>query len=310
MINTPVLIIAFNRPEMLQKVVNALSVHKLSRLYAFVDGPREENLDDIKKVEDCKKIFGTIDFCEEVIEIYSDKNLGCGGGPFHAITTAFEKETKLIILEDDCVSGAAFPAFCEELLLRYENQEKIWMISGNNFSESYKQGTNSYVFSQYAHFWGWATWRRSWENIVLPVDFYRPKLETIIQKKFPDKSEKKFFMKEFGYNLNHPAYDGWDYQAALTIWEHDGLCIIPQKNLVSNIGSHGTHFSGEKPFFNLPVDNDFKISVHPSKIEREAGYDSFHFRNHWKKVNKRPFLKRVIGYIRKRYHRLTDNGLF
>lgn len=309
MINTPVLVIAFNRPEMLQKVVDALSVHKLSRLYVFVDGPREGNQDDLRKIEACKKIFESIDFCQEILEIYPEKNLGCGGGPFHAITTAFEKETRLIILEDDCVPGAAFPAFCEELLLRYENQEKIWMLSGNNFSEEYRDGNNSYRFSQYAHFWGWATWKDRWEKVSLSVEFYKPKLDEILLRRFPLHSERSFFKKEFGYNLYHDSYDGWDYQAALTIWEHDGLCIIPRNNLVSNIGSQGTHFTEEKPFFNLRVDDDFKISVHPAKTERDSDYDSFHFRNHWRKVNKRPFLKRVIGYLRKRYRRLTDNGL-
>ncbi|MBK6681418.1 MAG: hypothetical protein IPG53_16095 [Ignavibacteriales bacterium] len=111
MVNTPVLLIAFNRPEMLQRVVDALSVHRLSKLYAFVDIAREGNVEDINKIQMCKEIINKIDFCDEVITIYPEQNLGCGGGPFYAITTAFEKETKLIILEDDCVPSAAFPAF-------------------------------------------------------------------------------------------------------------------------------------------------------------------------------------------------------
>ncbi len=63
---------------MLQKVVDSLSVHRLSKLYAFVDNAREGNVDDINKIEMCKKIIDKINFCDEVITIYPEVNLGCG----------------------------------------------------------------------------------------------------------------------------------------------------------------------------------------------------------------------------------------
>jgi|APEBP8051072266_1049373.scaffolds.fasta_scaffold07702_1 hypothetical protein len=311
MVNTPVLLIAFNRPEMLQKVVDSLSVHRLSKLYAFVDNARDGNVDDINKIEMCKKIIDKINFCDEVITIYPEVNLGCGGGPFYAITTAFKNETKLIILEDDCVPSAAFPSFCEELLDRYENDQEVWMISGHNFSWNYDKLENSYVFSGYAHIGGWATWKRSWQQVNLSVDYYKPKLRESIQKRFPNRREQNFFFKEFSYNLNNPTYTGWGYQASLTFWENEGLSITPLRNLVSNIGTYGTHFSGEdRPFFNLPVDESYNIITHPVRIERDIEYDDFHFTNHWIRANRRPLEKRIYNYVRKRINRLMDNGLF
>lgn len=311
MVNTPVLLIAFNRPEMLQKVVDALSVHRLSKLYAFIDNARDGNDDDIIKIEMCKDIINKINFCDEVITIYPEVNLGCGGGPFYAITTVFERETKLIILEDDCVPSVAFPSFCEELLDRYEDNQKVWMISGHNFSWNFDKMKSSYIFSHFAHFGGWATWKRSWEKVVLSVEYYKPKLEMILKKRFPDLKERKFFLTEVHFNFSKPDYAGWDYQAALTFWGNEGLSIIPSKNLVSNIGLQGTHFSGGKrPFFNLPVDQSYKIVTHPVRIERDTDYDDFHFKNHWIKANKRPLIKRIFNYLRKRIKRLTDIGLF
>jgi hypothetical protein len=299
MIKTPVLIIGFNRPELLQKVVEALSVHRLAKLYLFVDGPRQGNEDDRVKIAKCKKIFDKIDFCDEIIKIYSEKNLGCGGGPFYAISKMFESEEMGIILEDDCVPAKSFPGFCEELLKKYKDDSKVWMISGHNFSWNYGKIKESYTFSGYCHFGGWATWRMKWQNVVFPVECYKSKLEKILLNKFPNRKERNFFFKEFTYNLNHPAYDGWDYQAALTIFEIDGLCIVPRKNLVSNIGSQGTHFNEDRPFFNLPFDDNFTVASYPTKIERDLEYDSFHFRNHWLKVNKLPFIRRLIRYLRK-----------
>lgn len=311
MVNTPVLLIAFNRPEMLQKVVDALSVHRLSKLYAFVDHAREGNVEDISKTQMCKEIINKINFCTEVITIYPEMNLGCGGGPFHAITTAFEKETQLIILEDDCVPSTAFPAFCEELLIKYSDESRVQMISGHNFSWNFEKMKYSYIFSNYAHFGGWATWKRSWEKVVLSVEYYKPKLENILSMRFPAQKERKFFYNEISCNFNKVEYDGWDYQAALTFWENEGLCVIPRKNLVSNIGTQGTHFSGgERPFFNLPVDQNYMITIHPEKIERDTDYDLFHFTNHWIKANRRQLGERINSYLRKRIKRLTDNGLF
>ncbi len=311
MVKTPVLLIAFNRPELLQKVVDALSVHRLSKLYAFVDNARVGNVDDNNKIEMCKKIIEKINFCDEVITIYPEVNLGCGGGPFYAITTAFEKETKLIILEDDCVPSAAFPAFCEELLDRYSDESRVQMISGHNFSWNYDRMKYSYIFSNYAHIGGWATWKRTWEKVVFSVDFYIPKLQKVIHKRFQYPREQSFFFKDFNYNLRNPKYSGWGYQASLSIWENEGLCVVPSKNLVSNIGTYGTHFSGgERPFFNLPVDENFKILSHPIRIERDTEYDIFHFTNHWIKANRRQFFKRLLNYFMKRINRLIDYGLF
>ncbi len=304
MVKTPVLLIAYNRPELLQKVVDALSVHRLSKLYAFVDNAREGNVDDNTKIEMCKKIIEKINFCDEVITIYPEVNLGCGGGPFYAITTAFEKETKLIILEDDCVPSAAFPAFCEELLNKYSEESRVQMISGHNFSWNFNKMQYSYIFSIYAHIGGWATWKRSWEKVVLSVEYHKPKFSEIIHKRFPNRREQNFFFKEFNYNLNNPVYSGWGYQAALTFWRNEGLSIIPKINLVSNIGTYGTHFSGgKKPFFNLPVDENFRITTHPDSIERDSKYDAFHFNNHWIKANRRPLFKRILNYLRKRIRR-------
>lgn len=311
MVNTPVLLIAFNRPEMLQKVVDALSVIRFAKLYAFVDGPRENNSDDLVKIGECKKIIETIDFSNEVIKLYSTKNLGCGGGPFYAITKVFEKETSSIILEDDCVPGQSFFGFCEELLLRYQNEEKVWMISGHNFSWNYNKSENSYLYSGYFHTGGWATWRRSWEMVDLRTEHYNSRVEWILSKRFSKLRERNFFLDEIRFNLNRPDYSGWDYQTALTFWENEGLSIIPLKNLVSNIGISGTHFSGDdRPFFNVSVDEYFKILNHPLKIERDIEYDDFHFKNHWIKAYKRPLGKRIFSYLRKRVKRLIDYSLF
>ncbi|KAA0253686.1 MAG: hypothetical protein EDM75_11530 [Chlorobiota bacterium] len=133
-INTALLIIAFNRPDELRRVIDALSIHTFRKIYAFVDGPREGVDADPQKTGVCKDMLSEITFANEVVTHFRDKNLGCGMGPFTAITEAFRMDEELIILEDDCVPAAAFPEFCEELLSRYREDQRVCMISGSNFS--------------------------------------------------------------------------------------------------------------------------------------------------------------------------------
>ena len=50
---------------------------------------------------------------------------------------------------------------------------------------------------------------------------------------------------------------------------NDGLCLTPNVNLVTNIGVHGTHFSGDSKLLNLSVfDYDFQniVNYHPLPI--------------------------------------------
>jgi putative cell wall-binding protein len=72
----------------------------------------------------------------------------------------------------------------------------------------------------------------------------------------------------------------WDAQWALTGLVHNGLCIIPSKNLISNIGLVGVHFSGpatENQY--LPVFDLYqKPLISPMLIEENTVYDSVFYK--------------------------------
>ncbi|KAB2907105.1 MAG: glycosyltransferase family 2 protein [Ignavibacteriales bacterium] len=306
-VDTAVLVIAFNRPEMLRKVLDSLSEHRFRKIYAFVDGPRNGVTEDIEKVEKCREMVGKIDFCGELETMICDDNLGCGLGPFSAITQAFEQEKQLIILEDDCVPTGAFFQFCEEIFERYANEPKVWMISGNNFSEGVCPVKGSYVFSTYAHFGGWGTWKRSWETVVYDSKILLNRLNKESYAgnhsdnplRFASKKEAKFFMRIYRQNFEKPDYEGWDYQASIAMRKVRGLSVVPKQNLVSNIGVVGTHFSGEAKFFNLPIAKNFKVTEHPMEIKADKEYDNCHFRKHWIPMNRRSLCLRVKTKLKK-----------
>ena len=50
-----------------------------------------------------------------------------------------------------------------------------------------------------------------------------------------DKPLRKYWSKEF-QTMKDNKLDTWDFQWAFTIWENNGLAILPNVNMISNIG--------------------------------------------------------------------------
>ncbi len=170
----PVLIIAFNRPDHLKALIERLREIKPRTIYLAVDGPRGPR--DEAQVRECQALAGTIDWTGDVHTQFQESNLGCGEGVTAAITWFFDNVDRGIILEDDIIPEPSFFPFCTELLDRYENDERVFAISGCNPVPSHAQSDPeaAYRFAQVTHVWGWATWKRSWQRYQLAMDdWYR-----------------------------------------------------------------------------------------------------------------------------------------
>ena len=105
---TPVLLIAFNRPDYTRQMLNALKISNVENLLVFRDGPRPMNNHDKVACEEVKNLVENIDWQCSVKTNFMNNNLGCGWGPFTAISWAFQYTDRLIILEDDCIPVPAF----------------------------------------------------------------------------------------------------------------------------------------------------------------------------------------------------------
>lgn len=107
-IEAPVLLVIFNRPDTTEKVFAAIRSAKPKKLYISADGPRAGNKDDIINCAATREIVKIVDWDCDVQYRFLEHNLGCGPGPSTAISWAFEREDRLIILEDDCVPSKSF----------------------------------------------------------------------------------------------------------------------------------------------------------------------------------------------------------
>jgi SAM-dependent methyltransferase len=254
-LTTPVTLIIFNRPETTVKVFEAIRQAKPSKLLVIADGPRNDRPDDIENCQAARAIVEQVDWDCEVLRNYSEVNLGCRKRVVSGLDWVFEQVEEAIILEDDCLPHPTFFRYCQELLEKYRNEPRIMMISGDNFQFGRNQTEYSYYFSRYGHIWGWATWKRSW---ILHDDSMAswPKLRDTqwLTNILNNEKAVSFWSRNF-----QGVYDGfntWDYPWLFTLWSHHGLTILPNVNLISNIGFGyaGTHTqTSESPLSNMSV---------------------------------------------------------
>lgn len=282
-LRTPVLLILFNRPHTTQQVFERIRQVRPEKLYIAADGPRAHVPTDATKCAETRLIVEQIDWDCEVKTLFQKENLGCGLSPSRSISWLFENEETGIILEDDCVPAKSFFWYCQEVLEKYRYDTRVMHISGNNYLDGWHRDSDySYYFSNKVNAWGWATWRRAWELF----DFNIPNYPELKQKGylngiFLNKFEKAYRLGQLNKTFsNIKKGDVWDYQWEFTVYSNSGLCVIPEVNLVRNIGfgKDATHT------FNLYDKNAFvqeqEIALplrHPKFVIRDIESDRRNF---------------------------------
>jgi hypothetical protein len=283
---TPVLFIIFNRPHTTKQVFEAIRKARPTRLYIAADGPRVGRPDDAVKCAESKRIATLIDWPCEVKTLFRDRNLGCGEGPSTAISWFFEHETEGIILEDDCLPSQSFFTYCAQMLEHYRNDTRIMEIGGNNLERPEERDKDySYSFSNHIYIWGWATWRRAWN-----LHSYRMKhYEEISRKKYLDDFydtpvEHNFFSYIFEKmhrgDQQTNRHTIWDYQWQFACTIHSGLILVPNGNLVRNLGFGNDATNTLNPNgvgYDLPAEEMQFPLRHPEfvMVDKERDYKIF-----------------------------------
>ena len=275
MLQTPVLFLIFNRPDTTALVFEEIRKAAPLRLYVAADGPRRNKDNEAELCEKTRAILKNVDWPCEIKSLFREENLGCKKAVSSALDWFFRSETEGIILEDDCLPHFDFFSFCSDMLARYREDERIMHIAGINFQFGRTVGQGSYYFSRINHIWGWASWRRAWEHYDVDMKAYPSfKQQYLIKNIFRQSRIQKFWINVFD-KLTSGKIDTWDYQWAFAMWINSGLSIIPNKNLVSNIGfeTGGTHAKDKGNIYaNIPRVPLRKI-IHPEFIIDDIAAD-------------------------------------
>jgi len=283
MLNTPLLFLAYNRPDPTRQVLAAIRAARPGKLFIATDGPKPGKPGDYEKCQAVRDILRNgIDWDCEVHTLLREENLGCKAAVSSAITWFFDNVEEGIILEDDTLPSQSFFPFCAELLEKYRHDQRILHISGDNFQQGLIRGDGSYYFSIYNHNWGWATWRRAWRLYDVDMkSFQELRQDNSWQAIFNSAAERDYWL-----NMLQLVWEGkidtWDFQWTFAVWANRGLCVLPNVNLVSNIGflGDGTHTGSNTSSWlaGLPAGTLGSL-VHPSRLAAHRKADRFAF-NH------------------------------
>lgn len=233
---TPVALFIFNRPDATAAVFDRIAGLRPRHLLVVADGPRPGRLGEGEQCAAARSIVNRVDWPCELLINFSDVNLGCKRRVSTGLDWVFSTVNEAIILEDDCIPDASFFFFCQELLGRFRDDERIAMISGDNFQPAPSRKAGSYYFSHYTHIWGWASWRRAWRHYDVEMRLWPTARNQGVLRDILDNSLAYLYWRDIFDAVHSGRIDTWDYQWTFACWMNRGLSVMPAVNLVSNIG--------------------------------------------------------------------------
>lgn len=268
-LRTPVVFIIFNRPDTTERVFAEIAKARPPRLLVVADGPRAGREGESEKVVATRAIIDRVDWDCKVLTNFSEINLGCKARVSSGLDWAFKQVEEAIILEDDCLPHPTFFRYCEELLGYYRYDQRVGMISGDNFQFGYRMNDDSYYFSNIIHIWGWACWRDRWQQDYDVAMQYWPKVrdEGRIADWTSIRAEQNYLTDIFEKVFNG-FIDTWDYQWYFGSRLNGRISVIPNVNLISNIGFgvDATHTKIHSKLSNMKTEEIYFPMKHPLTI--------------------------------------------
>lgn len=265
----PVVLFIFKRKEKVKLIIERISQIKPQRIYIIADGPRNEN--EIDEVRECRiAVEESINWDCEIIKNYAEINRGVYENIGLGAEWVFRREEVAIFLEDDNLPEISFFNYCEELLKRYYDDNRILWICGTNYLQRYNpEDGASYVFTKHLMPCGWASWSHKFlkyydgELSLITNDTLVKKLKNEYQDKRLYRQQLRLAKKERYRIENNQKPISWDYQMEFAIRVNNLYGISPKNNLIENIGVDDNSIHGGSNLKNVMTERFCTIKSYP-----------------------------------------------
>ena len=286
MITTPVVLIAFNRPQLARRTLAAIRAAAPRRLFLVADGPRPERPEDRELCAATRAVLAEIDWPCEVERRFAEVNVGLEANVELGLDWVFGQVSEALVFEDDCVPDASFFAYACELLERYRDDPRVWHVAGNRHGVPRRLfHGDSYAFSTWASVWGWATWADRWQRhrALFPRDHVHRSaadrgdapVRTSPAEARPGTLVTRAGQRHFGEaaRSSDVVTHGWDKHWWLTIMTEGGLSVTPSANMVVNagFGPDATHGVVERS--DDPVEPMAFPLTHPGEVALDVAVE-------------------------------------
>lgn len=240
---SPIVLFVYNRPWHTSQVLDRLAANDLackSDLFVFADGPKiNATKETIAKIREVRNIVKEKNWCKKTILIESEYNKGLADSVISGVTQIINQHGKVIVLEDDIVPSQGFLKYMNDALNLYFNEPQVGCIHAWNYDLNVSSYTESTFFLKGADCWGWATWKRAWDEFNPDG---KELLETLESKKlefeFNRKNTHSFI--EMLKNQIEGKNDSWAIRWHASLFLKNMYCLHPSRPIVKNIGLDNT----------------------------------------------------------------------
>jgi hypothetical protein len=235
----PITLFVYNRPYHTKQTIQALQKNELakdSELFIYSDAPKDESAkEQVKKVREYIK---SIDGFKKVTIIERDRNWGLADSIIDGVTKIVNEYGKIIVLEDDLVTSPYFLKFMNEALEFYEDENRVWHISGWNYPINTKGLENDVFLWRVMNCWGWGTWKNRWKFFEKDTDELLASFTKEDIKRFNLDGVENFWGQVLANR--DKKINTWAIYWYATIFKQNGLCLNPTQTFVENIGHDGS----------------------------------------------------------------------
>jgi len=209
---------------------------------------------------------------------------------------------KVIVFEDDLISSTQTLQYFNDALRRYERTPKVMHIGAYMYPMELN-GLPETFFSRIATSWGWATWKRAWDEFEPDIAKLSDQFDKTRIFEFSIEKTMNFWkqMREYKSGKN----DSWAIRWYASIFLKHGLSLNPSQSLVHNIGHDGTGVhSGLNDIYNVNINqkpiNEFPIVVE----ENKEAYERIKL---FLKKRKGTFWERAVRFIKQKLNAESKN---
>ena len=275
---TPVVLFIFKRKHTLTRIMERIAEAAPERFYIIADQGR----DNYEKAlaQECRDLVESLVTWDcEVIKDYAAENRGVFAQIGLGAERVFKKEETAIFLEDDNLPDSTFFQYCEEMLARYSNDERVLWVCGTNYLERYRHD-NGFYLSQHLTPCGWASWAAKFTSFydkdLTLTD--TPDWKKVVKSHYSDRrlyrQQLRDILAEKTRRDEGERYRSWDFHMNLTIRYHGFYSVVPSVNLIENIGvdefgTHGTPQAGD-PLSEIMSQRFCGVPAHPLSFPLEA----------------------------------------
>lgn len=225
----PVALFAYNRPNLLQRMLACLRENRVPLIYAFSDGASAQQ--DAPSVENVRRILRAINWAQVVL-VEREENLGLGLSIRSGVTQVLAQHNSTLVFEDDliCVPGT-YTYLCAALN-HYRDEPRVMSVTGWTHPRvTPKDVTDQPYFDGRAECLVWGTWERAWQGMEQDA----LALMRECQAHGTD-------VYRYGADLPEMAYvehrrNIWAVRWLYLHMLRGGLCLRPPHSMVEHVGS-------------------------------------------------------------------------